>query len=202
MDILFWTMLGYLSGSVPFSLIIGRLAGGVDIRDYGDHNPGATNVLRSLGWRWAALALLLDYLKAALPVGLAWFFLGISSWSIVPVALAPLVGHSFPPWLKFRGGKAVAATFGIWTGLTVGAGPTVLGLLLGLMYAVIRPSGWAVLASILCFGGFVALYYAPAYPEFVWVWLGNLVVLVLRHWSELKQGPHLQGSLIDVIRRR
>jgi glycerol-3-phosphate acyltransferase PlsY len=126
MDIVLWTLIAFLSGSIPFSVLVGRLAANVDIRKYGDHNPGATNVLRATGWGWGALAGLLDYLKGAVPVGIPWFLLGIHGWGIVPIALAPLLGHAYSPWLRFRGGKAVATTFGVWTGLTLGAGPVIL----------------------------------------------------------------------------
>ena len=201
MEVLIWTAVGYLSGSIPFSVIVGKLAGKIDIRSYGDHNPGATNVLRSLGWGWAALALLLDYLKGAIPVGIAWFALGIGSWQIVPVALAPLFGHAYSPWLNFRGGKAVATTFGVWSGLTLGAGPTVLGLLLGVMFSVIQPSGWALTAAMLCFGVFVGAYYGPAFPEFVLVWLGNLALLIVRHLGDLTSPPSIRPGLLRSPRR-
>jgi glycerol-3-phosphate acyltransferase PlsY len=201
-EVLIWTALGFLSGSVPFALIVGQLAGSVDIRRYGDHNPGATNVLRSIGWRWAALALLLDYLKGALPVGAAWFYLGIEGWGILPVALAPLLGHAYSPWLKFRGGKAVATTFGVWSGLTIGAGPTILGLLLGVMFVVFQPSGWAMILAMLSFGWFVGLTYASYHPEFLWVWAGNFALLVLRHWDELKQAPRIRSGVISALRRK
>jgi hypothetical protein len=78
----------------------------------------------------------------------------------------------------------------------------VLGLLLGLMFTVLNSSGWAVMAAMLCFGGFILSYYAPAYPELIWVWLGNLVVMVLRHWKELRQVPGIREDLIKVFRKK
>ena len=202
MDVIVWTLVGFLCGSVPFSLLLGRLAGRGDIRGYGDHNPGAANVLRAAGWRWGALAVLLDGFKGAIPVGLAWFFFGVGGWAIVPVALAPVFGHAYSPWLRWRGGKAVATTFGIWTGLTIGVGPTVLGLLLGLMFAVFTISGWAVLLAMLSFGVFIVAYYSPSHPEFIAVWLGNLVLLVVKHRSELAQLPVIRPEVLNLLRRR
>lgn len=193
LTVLAWTGLAFFCGALPFSLWIGRLAAGVDIRAYGDHNPGATNVLRALNWRWFALAGLLDVLKAAVPVGLAWFGAGLGGWAIVPVALAPILGHAYSPWLRGRGGKAVAATFGTWVGLTIGAGPTLLGLLLGVMFAVFRVSGWAVMFAMLAFGGFVFTYYGSWLPELFAVWLGNFLILALTHRGELGQAPGLRG---------
>lgn len=158
-------------------------------------------MLRSLGWGWAALALLLDGLKGALPVGYAWFALQLDGAGIVPIALAPIIGHAYSPWLKFRGGKAVATTFGIWAGLTIGAGPTVLGLLLGLMYGVFQPSGWSMTLAMLSFGGFIGTYYGSTHPEFVWVWCGNLLILLLRHWPELITRPGIRAGVFNLFRR-
>jgi glycerol-3-phosphate acyltransferase PlsY len=199
-DIIIWTLIGFLSGSIPFSVLVGRLAANVDIREFGDHNPGATNVLRAMGWGWFALASLLDYFKGAIPVGIAWFWLGIGGWGIVPIALAPLLGHAYSPWLRLRGGKAVAATFGVWTGLTVGASPTILGLLLGLSFAVVLVSGWAVLLAMLGFGGFVWLQYGTYHPEFMAIWLGNLALLAWKYREDLGQMPGIRPWLLRRIR--
>ncbi|MDI6695694.1 MAG: glycerol-3-phosphate acyltransferase [Anaerolineales bacterium] len=201
MDIAFWSLVGFLSGSIPYSVIIGKLAGKIDIRQVGDKNPGTANVLRSAGWGWGALAMLFDYLKGAVPVGFAWFVLEFRGWGIVLVALAPLLGHAFSPWLKFRGGKAVATTFGIWSGLTIGAGPTILGLLLGVYFAVIQISGWAVLFCMLSFGGFVWRYYGGDLPEFLWIWLGNFLLLVYKHRMELRQPLRMRPAFLRWVRR-
>lgn len=200
MYIAIWTLIGFLLGSIPFSVIVGRLVADVDIRQYGDHNPGATNVLRATGWGWFALAGLLDYLKGAVPVGIPWLFLGIHDWGIVPIALAPLLGHAFSPWLRFRGGKAVAATFGVWTGLTVGAGPIMLGLLLGLAFAVVVVSGWAVVLAMLGFGGFIWQQYSAYYPEFMVIWLSNLALLAWKYRADLGHMPGIRSWLLRLFR--
>jgi glycerol-3-phosphate acyltransferase PlsY len=148
------------------------------------------------------LALLLDGLKGAIPVGLAWFVLTMSGWSIVPVALGPVLGHAYSPWLRWRGGKAVATTFGIWTGLTMGTGPTVLGLLLGLMFAVFTVSGWAVLLAMLLFGVIVITCFGSTYPEFIGVWLGNLLLLVVKHRDELSHLPAIRPGVLNLLGRK
>ncbi|HXF61281.1 MAG TPA: glycerol-3-phosphate acyltransferase, partial [Caldilineaceae bacterium] len=104
---LVWTVAAFLAGSLPFSVWIGRLRLGVDIRAYGDHNPGATNVLRAGGKGAAALALLLDMVKGALPLIAARSTSKISNAWLAPIALAPAFGHAFSPFLGGRGGKAV-----------------------------------------------------------------------------------------------
>ncbi len=106
-EILLWTALGFLSGSLPFSVWLGKLLTRSDIRRYGDGNPGATNAWRAGGWQIGVPALLLDFLKRALPVGLARFWAGVDGWGLIPIALAPVLGHAFSPFLRFRGGKAI-----------------------------------------------------------------------------------------------
>lgn len=198
---LLFSLLGFGLGSIPFSVLIGKLGAGVDIRGYGDHNPGSTNVLRAAGWKLALPAFLLDYLKGAVPVSLAWFGLGLSGYPIVPVALAPVLGHAFSPWLRWRGGKAVATTFGIWTGLTIGAGPSILGFLLGVMYAVFENSGWATILAFTLFGGFILPYYAPSIPELAAVWLGNLLIMLIKQMPDLRRPPTIRENLLHIVSR-
>lgn len=201
MAVIFWGFVGFISGAIPFSLITGRLAARLDIREVGDQNPGAWNVMRAAGWRWGAVALLLDYLKGAIPVGYAFFYLGMTGWEIVPVAISPILGHAFSPFLKFNGGKAVATTFGVWSGLTIGTGPILLGALLGLFYILLDSSGWSVMITLVLFGSFVINYYTSA-PEFIWIWLGNLIVVFWKHHSELRKFPGIRPEIHRVFRRR
>lgn len=102
---------GYLLGSIPFGLLLTRLAGKGDIRDIGSGNIGATNVLRTGSKALAALTLVLDCLKATAAVLIAQHWLGFESGSAA--AAGALVGHLYPVWLKFRGGKGVATFLGL-----------------------------------------------------------------------------------------
>jgi glycerol-3-phosphate acyltransferase PlsY len=199
LNLVVWTVIAFLLGSIPFSVMVGHLATGDDIRKFGDRNPGATNVLRASNWGWFTLAGLLDYLKGATPVGFAWFFAGIRGWEIILVALAPVLGHAFSPWLRFRGGKAVGVTFGIWTGLTLGAGPIMLGILMAVLFAVVTVSGWAVLLATLGLGGFVWSQ-REIYPtELLGVWLGNLALLGWKHRQDLRQPPGIRPWLLRLM---
>src|SRR4051794_38280172 len=110
-EMLFALALGYLLGSIPFGLVLTRLSGKGDIREVGSGNIGATNVLRT-GSKWlAGLTLILDCLKATAAVLLAIDLFGAE---VGPVAgAAALIGHLYPVWIKFRGGKGVATLLGI-----------------------------------------------------------------------------------------
>lgn len=199
MTVLFWTGLGFLLGAMPFSYWLGRLVLQTDIRDYGDGNPGAISAWRAGTWRVGLPAMLLDYLKGAMPVSLAHLAFEVSGWSLVPIALAPVLGHAFSPFMRFRGGKAVAATFGIWTGLLVAEGPMVLGLFLGLFYLLQTVDAWSVILGML---GFLAwLLLRQADPVILVIWGGNMLVLVWKHRRDLRQPLRLRPFFVKLLRR-
>ena len=106
--------LGYLLGSVPFGLILTRLAGLGDVRQIGSGNIGATNVLRTGNKGLAAATLVLDALKGTLAVLIGWRF---GEHAALAAALAATLGHCFPVWLRFKGGKGVATFLGVLLGL-------------------------------------------------------------------------------------
>jgi acyl phosphate:glycerol-3-phosphate acyltransferase len=197
---IFWTLLAFLCGSVPFSLLVGLWVLKVDVRRYGDGNPGAANVIRAGGWRLGIPAVLLDSLKGAAPVGSAYFVMGIQEWRIVPIAIAPVAGHAFSPWLRFRGGKAIAVTFGIWTGLTLGEAPILLGIFLLLAYFTVAVDGWAVMLAML--GLLVWLLVSHYGSVFLGIWLGNVTILYFKHRHELAQLPGVNPILLRLLRSR
>jgi glycerol-3-phosphate acyltransferase PlsY len=110
-------VIGYLVGSIPFSLLIARCVGGIDLRQHGSGNVGATNVARTLGLKWGIVALLLDALKGLLPTwGLPLLLFpegDAHAHAQVAGGLAAIIGHMFPCWLGFRGGKGVATALGV-----------------------------------------------------------------------------------------
>src|SRR5580704_4748925 len=108
-------VLGYLFGSIPFGLILTRLAGTQDLRSIGSGNIGATNVLRTGRKGLAAATLLLDMLKGTIAVIIAGYFAGAEAAMLA--GLGAFLGHLFPVWLKFKGGKGVAVYIGILVGL-------------------------------------------------------------------------------------
>ncbi len=108
---LFYMIFAYLLGSISSAILICKVAGLPDPRKNGSHNPGATNVLR-IGGRWAALAVLIcDILKGMLPVW-AGYYLGLTQFELGMVALGACLGHIFPIFFQFKGGKGVATAFG------------------------------------------------------------------------------------------
>jgi glycerol-3-phosphate acyltransferase PlsY len=109
---LLWCLAAFLSGSIPFGLIVVKLAGKGDVRKSGSGNIGATNVMRAGGKALGITTLLLDVAKGFVPVLLAKSF-GLPAHLLAFVALAAVLGHMFTPWLQFKGGKGVATALGV-----------------------------------------------------------------------------------------
>ncbi len=128
--------LGYLFGSFPSGYIAGRITKGVDIRLLGSGSTGATNVLRHIGKRAAITVFLIDVLKGVLSILLAKYFLLNDLWQVA-IGLSTLIGHIWPVWLNWKGGKAVATGLGIFLGLSWQVGLATLGIFL-LMIALFR----------------------------------------------------------------
>lgn len=197
---LLWVLFAFACGSLPLSLWLGRFALGVDIRQYGDGNPGAANVWRAGGRWWGLLALLLDGFKGLIPVALAKYAGGVEGWALVVVALAPVVGHAYSPFLRFRGGKAVAATFGIWTGLTLGEIPTLLGLSLVSFLAVQTADAWSVIMGMAVTLIHLLLRRSP--PFMLALWAGNVLILVWKHRHSLREPIRPRPWILNLLRHK
>jgi glycerol-3-phosphate acyltransferase PlsY len=191
---LLFSLIAFVSGSLPLSVWLGRIALGIDIRDYGDGNPGAANVWRAGGKWWGLLAILLDGFKGLFPVAIANFGLGIEGWWLVPISLAPVLGHTISPFLKFRGGKALSTTFGVWCGLTLWLGPTVLGISLAIGLAVLVVPGWAVLFGMVVL--LTTLLIGGSDPTLLYVWFGNFLLLMWKHIDDLRQPPQISKGIL------
>ena len=119
-NVILLALASYLAGSIPFGLMLGRMVKGIDLREHGSGNIGATNAGRVLGNYWGLVCLVLDALKGGLPVAFVpGCFLAADSPAIthatVLAGVSTIVGHMFPCWLGFRGGKGVATSLGVLT---------------------------------------------------------------------------------------
>lgn len=174
----------YLFGSVPYGLILTKLAGLGDIRSVGSGNIGATNVLRTGRKGLAALTLILDVAKgvAAVLIG-AWYgaMHGEAILASLVAGLAVVIGHVFPLWLKFKGGKGVATTFGVLLALSP-ASAAVTGATWLFMLLIFRYSSLAALAACV-----VATFFAFGYAgQSVGMLIGALALLiVVKHHANI-----------------
>lgn len=187
MNALLWTALAFLVGALPLSLWLGKLALGVDIRAYGDGNPGAANVWKAGGARWGLTAILLDAFKGLIPVALAQSVGHVTGWPLAAVACAPIIGHAFSPFLWGRGGKALATTFGVWTALAPWQAPVLLGVILAAGLKLLRRELWAVAAGMAALLAYLAFFVRD--PALVMVGLVNAAVLLARYAQP--PAPHM-----------
>ncbi len=171
---------GYLLGSIPFGLILTRMAGLGDVRKIGSGNIGATNVLRTGNRKLAAATLMLDALKGTAAVGLAALH---SPDAAVTAGLGAFIGHLFPVWLGFKGGKGVA---------------TFLGVLLGLapLFALIFAAVWLGMAKLLRYSSLAALTAAAVVPPALYlsghVQIAHLfavlsAILIVKHHQNIRR---------------
>ena len=157
-------ILGYLCGSIPFGLLVTRLAGTADIRAIGSGNIGATNVLRTGRKGLAAATLLGDMLKGTAAVLIAAWLWGRNA--SLAAALGAVLGHVFPVWLGFKGGKGVATYIGVLLGL---AWPGVVA------FAAI----WALVAALSRYSSLAGLVSSALTPAFLLWWTGDVALALL-----------------------
>jgi glycerol-3-phosphate acyltransferase PlsY len=186
-------LLSFVSGSLPFSVWLGRALARADVRRVGDGNPGATNAFRAGGPLVGVLSLMLDVSKAAAPVGWTYFALGVRGPAMVLIATAPLLGHALSPFLGFRGGKALAVTLGVWIGLTLWRLSLPALLLVLLWHAVLDVDGWAVMLTLPGLAAIVIAWMPD--PLLLAVLAGQMIVLGWTHRADLRRRPHLRGWL-------
>lgn len=184
--------LAYLSGSLPFSVWTLRLVARRDVREVGDGNPGATNAFRAGGVAVGVAVLLLDVSKGVLPVVLARDALGVGGWALAVVAVLPVAGAAFSPFLGFRGGKALAVTLGTWIALTLWTIPLVAVVAIVAATLLIEPDAWAVAAALAAMLVGVVLL-VPDHAAIVTLLLQTGIVL-WRQRSELGRSPRLRRS--------
>jgi glycerol-3-phosphate acyltransferase PlsY len=138
----------YFIGSVPTGYLVARIAGGLDIRTIGSGNIGATNVGRAMGRGWAIFVTIMDMLKGALALLVTATSASTEPWLLSLAGFAVVIGHNFPVWLKFRGGKGVATSYGVVSFLWPWNSFAVALMSGAIWYAVMRTTRYVSLASM------------------------------------------------------
>ncbi|MFQ5735776.1 MAG: glycerol-3-phosphate 1-O-acyltransferase PlsY [Thermodesulfobacteriota bacterium] len=173
----------YLLGSIPFGIVVARLFGGGDPRKAGSGNIGATNVGRSVGRAAGVLTLVLDLLKGAVPVLLAVGFFPDAAF-VSLVGLAAFLGHLFPLYLGFRGGKGVATAFGVMLAVSFP-----VAVLCAVVFAVVVAfKRYVSLGSIIAAGLLpVFLSFMPRYKAFVPLGAAIAVLVIIKHKENIRR---------------
>ena len=151
-----WLILSYLVGAIPTSYLAGRIFRGIDLRKHGSGNLGATNLYRTLGWKYAVPVGLFDIAKGAIPVVLFAPQVSASERVAVACGIAAVIGHVYSVFVRFRGGKGVATAAGVMLGLA----PYAILALLVLWALIVFGTGYVSLGSIVA---------AALLPLAVWV---------------------------------
>jgi len=174
----------FMLGATPWALILGRLLLGADIRRYGDRNPGTYNVLRAGGIVKAAPALLFEVGKGLAAGLIAQSALSAApAWIWVAGVIAPIAGHAFTPFLRFRGGKALAVTLGVWAAIAPLPVAVAYGGLLLVQEVTWKRMPDAIKVSIGMLAGLVAIRTLGLAPIFRVVWAVNWLIMMVKQWQ-------------------
>lgn len=164
-----WCALAYFLGTIPFGLWTGKLVKKVDIREFGSKNIGATNVFRVVGRKWGILVLFLDAFKGWLACRLPAFISGqtFSLEQELVLAVVAIIGHTFPVWLGFKGGKGVATSLGVF--MAVAWQPTLTAFIFWIIiFSIFRIISVASLAAALIYP-IVVYVFERNTPGFIWL---------------------------------
>lgn len=196
-------LFSYLFGGIPVGYILAKQVRGIDVREYGSRNIGATNVGRVIGWKYGFLALLLDALKGAIPVISASYIDSPYTLTTTEILLGSvsILGHTFTPFLQFKGGKGVATALGVYMTLV----PIVTVCAIVIFFIVYKISGFVSLGSILAtlsmplwyFGSSKVLPSTEYQPVIFFVLVATFFLITYSHRENIKRlvsGKELRAS--------
>ena len=176
-------VLAYLIGATPTSYLVGKLVKGIDLREHGSNNLGATNVYRVLGWKYAIPVGVTDVLKGAVPVVILGPWSNGPAWFTVALGLAAVLGHMFSPYVRFRGGKGVATAAGMFLGLA----PLAIVISLAIWAVTLWLSGYVSVASLtvaVLFPVWVRIT-VPEQPYTCWAGMVLALLIVYSHRANI-----------------
>jgi acyl phosphate:glycerol-3-phosphate acyltransferase len=180
-----WVVASYLLGATPTAYLAGRLVRGIDLREHGSKNLGATNVYRVLGWRWAIPVALVDIAKGAIPVALFGRWAAGGPWLAVGLGIAAVLGHVFSPFVGFKGGKGVATALGVFLALA----PVAVLIAVPVWGGSLWLTGYVSLSSLVAAASFpvwVKLT-APGAVSAFWASIALAVLIVYSHRANLQR---------------
>jgi acyl phosphate:glycerol-3-phosphate acyltransferase len=181
-----WLVASYLLGAIPTSYLAGRLVRGIDLREHGSRNLGATNLYRVLGWRFAIPVGLLDAAKGLIPVLVFAPRVSDSEVFALVCGLTAVVGHVFSIFVGFKGGKGVATAAGVMLGLT----PVALGVAAAVWAALVFLTGYVSVGSIAAAAVFpvaVWLLEPPPRPAILWLDIAVAAAIIWLHRGNIQR---------------
>ena len=177
-------VVSYLLGGFPTGVIVSRRRYGLDVREAGSGNMGATNITRVFGWYAGVFVFVVDFLKGSLPVGLLQYYCPDKPGLEAIAGISAVLGHCFSPYLKFKGGKGVASSFGALVMLCPVAA-VIAGVTYLVMLMMTKISAIGSLLGLLVVIAYVFLMNEQMYLKVTVV--GMAVVVLVRHWSNIRR---------------
>lgn len=194
---LIFSIISFTSGSIPFPVILTKILSGKDVREVGDNNPGAVNAWKSGGSYIGIIVMFIEFLKAILPIAIAIRYFEIQGFDLVIVSIMPILGHSFSPFLKFKGGKALAVTAAMWLAIfQIEAAAVIFGLL-AIFFVLQKNDAWTV--NIVHFSFFIygiITSISKSYisnNQFILLWILAAILMIYNHRKELKNLPQFRN---------
>mgnify|MGYP000041093337 FL=1 len=200
-------ILAYLIGSVPTSVWVSNRFFGIDIRDYGSGNAGATNVYRVLGSRWGTFVMIMDMLKGMAAVQLTWLLPAYIDQDIqfqnlqTGLGLAAVLGHIFPIWADFRGGKGVATVFGMVLGISPITAVGCVAVFLIVLYLTRFVSLSSILASV-AFPVFILVIFNVDNPLYRVFAISVALIVLLTHQKNIGRLLRGEESKAPILKNR
>ena len=207
MNELLLILLAYLIGSVSTSVWVSKRFFNIDIRDYGSGSAGATNVYRILGSRWGTFVMIIDMLKGVLAVQLAWLLPEYLDSEIqfqnlqTGLGMAAVLGHIFPIWAEFRGGKGVATVFGMVLGISPITAVSCAGIFLLVLYLTRFVSLSSILASI-AFPIFILVVFNVENPLYRVFAIAVAFIVILTHHKNIGRLLRGEESKASILKGR
>tara|TARA_B100000902_G_scaffold301144_1_gene288833 strand:- start:665 stop:1288 length:624 start_codon:yes stop_codon:yes gene_type:complete len=194
---LIFSIISFISGSIPYPVILTKLLSGKDVREVGDNNPGAVNAWKSGGSYIGIIVMFIEFLKAILPIAIAIRFFGIEGFDLVIVSIMPILGHSFSPFLKFKGGKALAVTAAMWLAIFQFEAAAVIFGLLAIFFALQKNDAWTVNIVHFCFFIYgIITSISKSYisnNQFILLWILATILMIYNHRKELRNAPQFRN---------
>ena len=199
LSIVLWILAAYLLGAIPTSYLAGKVGRGIDLREHGSKNLGATNVYRILGWKYAIPVALFDIAKGAIPVLFFSRWAGAAEHPWLPVVLggAAVLGHMFSPYVSFKGGKGVATAAGMFLALA----PVAVLLAILVWGICLWLTGYVSLSSIIAVGS-VPLWVALLQPNSQYVFWASIALVALIVFAHRRNIGRLIAGTESRFRRR
>jgi glycerol-3-phosphate acyltransferase PlsY len=199
LSIVLWILAAYLLGAIPTSYLAGKVGRGIDLREHGSKNLGATNVYRILGWKYAIPVALFDIAKGAIPVLFFSRWAGAAEHAWLPVVLggAAVLGHMFSPYVSFKGGKGVATAAGMFLALA----PVAVLLAILVWGICLWLTGYVSLSSIIAVGS-VPLWVALLQPNSQYVFWASIALVALIVFAHRRNIARLLAGTENRFRTR